>query len=64
MSTTHDAPVLRADDVAKLLGVDRKTVYAAAERGEIPGTIRIGRLLRFSRAKVLAWMGQGAPSEE
>lgn len=63
-STARDLAVLQAEDLARLLGVDRKTIYAAAERGEIPGTIRIGRLLRFSRAKVLAWIGQGASSEE
>jgi len=52
-----------ADEVAALLGVDRKTVYQAAEQGQIPGTLRIGRCVRFARATVLAWLGQGASSE-
>lgn len=54
----------RADEVAKLLGVGRDTVYQAAERGEIPGALRIGRRLVFARAVVLAWIGNPAPSEE
>lgn len=54
---------LRADEVAALLGVGRNTVYAAAERGEIPGVIRVGRRLLFARATVLLWVGQVASSE-
>lgn len=54
----------RADEVATLLGVGRDTVYQAAERGEIPGALRIGRRLVFSRPVVLAWIGNPAPSEE
>lgn len=54
---------LRADEVAALLDVDRKTVYECAERGKIPGLIRIGRCVRFSRVVVLAWVRQGAPSK-
>lgn len=53
-----------ADEVAELLGVDRKTVYAAAERLEIPGLIRVGRCVRFARATVLAWLGQVDVSSE
>ena len=49
-------------EVARLLGVGRDAVYAAAGRGEIPGTIRIGRRIVFARAKVLAWLGNPAPS--
>ena len=37
MNTLSDAsPVMTADEVAALLGVDRKSVYAAARRKEIP----------------------------
>jgi excisionase family DNA binding protein len=53
----------RADEVAALLGVGRNTVYTAAERGEIPGALRVGRRLLFARSTVLAWLGQGASSE-
>jgi excisionase family DNA binding protein len=64
-STTHqDLPrgghalpeFLKADEVAQLLRVDRKTIYEAARRGEVPGAIRIGRSLRFRRDAVLGWL--------
>ena len=51
--------VLTVEEVAKLLRVNRKTVYDAAQRGEIPGR-KIGRILRFSREAVVQWLrGQG-----
>jgi excisionase family DNA binding protein len=57
---TDDLPeVLTVDELAKLLRVERKTVYAAIGRGEIPGVRRIGSLLRASRDAVLAWLAQG-----
>ncbi len=36
------ATVLTADELAELLRVNRKTVYAMVARGEIPGVRRIG----------------------
>lgn len=48
---------ITADELAELLRVDRKTVYQAASRGEIPGVIRLGRCVRFSRAAIMAWLG-------
>ncbi|MFV8750472.1 helix-turn-helix domain-containing protein [Nannocystaceae bacterium ST9] len=58
MTTTNDDPViLSAADVAKLLGVDRKTVYYAARRGEIPHR-RLGRCVLFERGTILAWLRQ------
>ncbi len=57
-ATTHDFPVvLTASEVAKLLRVDRKTIYEAAQRGHIPHR-RLGRRLLFERGAVLAWLRQ------
>jgi excisionase family DNA binding protein len=50
--------VLTADEVAALLRVNRKTVYAAFKRGEIGGGRRIGGTIRFSRERVLAWLAE------
>ena len=58
--------VMTADEVAELLRVDRKTVYAAAGRGEIPCR-RIGRRLLFSRTAIVAWLemqGHAARGEQ
>lgn len=62
-TTTIDASalpaVMTADDVAALLHLSRKTVYAAFKRGEIPGGRRIGAAIRFSRDRVLQWLADG-----
>lgn len=60
----NDAPeILTVDEVAKLLRVNKKTIYDCAARGEIPCR-KIGRkIFRFSRAAVLSWLnGQGRVS--
>ena len=42
---------LRADDIGRLVGVDRSTVYRMAEQGSLPG-VKIGRQWRFRREDV------------
>ena len=65
MACTDDnsIQILTADAVAELLGVNRKTIYEAAARGEIPHR-RLGRRLIFERGAVLLWLRQAASSEE
>jgi len=55
--------VLNADEVARLLRVDRKTVYDAAGRGHMPHR-RIGKRLVFSRAALLDWLACKSASKE
>jgi excisionase family DNA binding protein len=53
---TNYGKALTADELAKLLGVSRKTVFKQAARGVLP-SFRIGTAVRFcgpSVAKVLA----------
>lgn len=52
----HDPEVMDADEVAAFLGVDRKTVYDYAGRGEIPHR-RLGKRLLFSRSAIVSWLG-------
>ncbi|WP_045115843.1 helix-turn-helix domain-containing protein [Plesiocystis pacifica] len=47
---------LKAEELAALLRVSRKTIYEAVARGEIPGALRVGRLIRFRRDAVLEWL--------
>ncbi|HVV15996.1 MAG TPA: helix-turn-helix domain-containing protein [Polyangia bacterium] len=52
--------VLTVEEVAELLRTNRKTVYAAAARGEIPGVRRIGhRTLRFYGPALARWLETG-----
>jgi excisionase family DNA binding protein len=62
-SADEEIQVLTADKVAELLGVNRKTIYEAATRNEIPHR-RLGRRLIFERGSVLRWLRQAASSEE
>ena len=55
--------ILTADQLAELLGVNRKTIYEAASRGDIPHR-RLVRRLILERGAVLRWLRQDAPSEE
>jgi len=52
----RDPEVMDADEVAAFLGVDRKTVYDYAGRGEIPHR-RLGKRLLFSRRAIVSWLG-------
>lgn len=56
---TTSAEVLTVDELAALLRLNRKTIYEALARGEIPGTRRIGRSYRVSRRAVLEWLSDG-----
>lgn len=47
--------VYTADELAGLLGVDRKTVYDRAGAGEIPCK-RLGRRILFSRQAIERWL--------
>lgn len=48
--------VLCADQVAEVLGVDRKSIYNAVARGQIPHQ-RLGKRLLFSRSILGQWLG-------
>jgi excisionase family DNA binding protein len=46
---------MTATQVARFLGVDRKTVYGYANRGRIPCR-KLGKRLLFSRTHLMAWL--------
>jgi excisionase family DNA binding protein len=55
--------LLRVEEVAALLRINRKSAYAAIEDGTIPGVVRIGRVIRVNRDAVIKWTcGQGGAS--
>ncbi|MFP2958227.1 helix-turn-helix domain-containing protein [Myxococcus sp. 1LA] len=54
---------LTVDEAARLLRVNRKTLYEAIRLGQIPGTLRLGKSLRIRRdALVGSSLGQGGPA--
>ena len=54
-----ESAVLTVDELAALLRVNRKTVYDALSRGEIPGARRVGTTYRILRAAVIDWLSSG-----
>lgn len=46
------------EEVAAWLKTTPKAVYAMVERGQLVGTIRIGRRLLFDRARLVRWLSE------
>jgi excisionase family DNA binding protein len=51
--------LLTVRQVARLLGMTPKAIYHRAERGQLPGKFYVGRSLRFRRADLLRFIGEG-----
>ena len=52
--------ILTVAELAHLLRLNPKTIYEAVSRREIPGVLKVGRVIRISRDAVLQWLsGQG-----
>ncbi len=51
--------LLTVPQVAELLGMTPKAIYHRAERGQLPGALHVGRSLRFRRADLLRFIGEG-----
>lgn len=54
----EENPVMRANEVCKLLGVGRNTLYDGCRRGTIPHK-RFGRVILFYRKRLLEWLENG-----
>jgi excisionase family DNA binding protein len=59
-ATARDAPheVLTLEQVAELIGVHHRTVPRLVRNKGLPTLRRIGKLWRFKRADVMAWLAR------
>ena len=48
--------VFGAEELARLLAVDPRTVRRGARSGEIPRLPGLGRLIKFSRVRIEEWL--------
>ena len=48
--------------VAKMLRCSPRTIYRLADAGKMPGPVRLGSLVRWSRAAIDEWVAAGCPS--
>jgi len=51
-----DEPLLTIKEVAALLKMSDRTVYAMAKEGKLPGAVRLGGSWRIVRSKLFAWL--------
>ena len=56
-------PLLTPAELAALLRTSRKAIYAAVERGLVPGVVRRGTRLLFDRERIRRWLDQGRVPE-
>jgi excisionase family DNA binding protein len=49
--------------VAQLLNCSPRHIYRLSDSGRMPRPVRIGALVRWSRAAVEAWIAAGCPAE-
>ncbi len=64
-SQVKDAPyLLDVEGVAGMCACSPDTVKRLSDRGEMPKPRRIGRLLRWVRQEIEAWIADGCPTTE
>lgn len=57
-ATAPEAVLLDEPAVGRMLGCCAKTVH----RRRVPGRVKVGRLTRYVRAEVEAWIAAGCPA--
>jgi excisionase family DNA binding protein len=50
------AATLSVEDVAELLGCDKRTVWRRRNEGSLPPPIKLGRLVRWNKAEFEKWL--------
>jgi excisionase family DNA binding protein len=61
MQKPHEPPLLTAEAVSRLLGVDPTTVYRMASDGRLPA-LKVGRQWRFAAEQLQEVLARGIPS--
>jgi len=57
-----DTAMLDVNQVATLLNCSSRHVYRLSDAGRMPRPVKLGSLVRWSRAAVGAWIAEGCPS--
>lgn len=56
------AELLSVEDVAGLCSCSPRHVYRLSDSGKMPPPVRLGSLVRWSRARIAAWIADGCPA--
>ncbi len=61
-TTRADAPLLIAsEEVARLMGISKRTLWRLLDAGKVPQPVRIGRNTRWRLSEVSGWIEKGCP---
>lgn len=52
-------PVMNVTELARVMRLDKKTVYDLIAAGNLPGVRRCGRSLRIHRETIMRWLAGG-----
>lgn len=63
MSAENTIAMLTVHDVATLLSCSSRTVYRLADSGRMPRPVKLGALVRWSKAVVEQWIATGCPDQ-
>lgn len=56
---TDGADWISVEELATWLRISLPTAYSMIKRGDLPGVVRLGRVIRISKEIVLQWAAQG-----
>lgn len=57
-----DDQIMTIQEVAALLRISERTIYAMAKEGRLPGAVKVGRSWRVLRPKLMAWLEENSAS--
>jgi excisionase family DNA binding protein len=60
-SETAESPLYTVDQVAAVLQCSVRNIWKLADSGDLPGMVRIGRLVRWRKSDVSNWLAAGCP---
>lgn len=64
VATGVERIALSAEEVADALGISRAHVWKLHSIGKLPRPVRLGRVVRWDRKILEAWLAAGAPSRD
>ncbi|MBK8915406.1 MAG: helix-turn-helix domain-containing protein [Phycisphaerales bacterium] len=63
-ATAIERIALSAEEVADVLGISRAHVWKLHSIGKLPRPVRLGRVVRWDRKILEAWLAAGAPPRD
>jgi predicted DNA-binding transcriptional regulator AlpA len=61
MSIDATPLLIRAEDVARMMGVSERTLWRLLSAGKVPQPVHIGRSTRWRLAEIREWIDGGCP---